>query len=110
MGDAGDVSRRRQVCRSAPWCAFANRVVLPGALADEQVASPLLETGGGSGVMAAGLARAIPEAQLTVTDLYEDMAASARQLLARHPNVQVRTADVTVMPSGTRASALWSPS
>lgn len=85
-------------CRSAPWRAFALRVVMPWALAGEHLSGSVLEIGGGSGVMASGLARSFPGADLTVTDVDEMMAASARERLAGLANAHVRTADVTAMP------------
>ena len=90
-------------CRSAPWRSFALRFVLPWALADQHLEGSVLEIGGGSGVMAAGLARTFSDVQLTVTDVDEQMAASARQRLGGFPNVQVRTADVTALPFGDDA-------
>nr|WP_272902242.1 class I SAM-dependent methyltransferase [Brevibacterium daeguense] len=91
------------VCRSAAWRSFARRGVLPWALDGHALHGDVLEVGGGSGAMAAGVARANPEVQLTVTDVDDAMVESARTRLAAHRNVTVQAADVTALPfdSGT---------
>lgn len=85
-------------CRSAPWRSFARRAVLPWALDGQTLDGDVLEIGGGSGAMAHGVARAFPTARLVVTDIDEAMAATARRLLAGHPNVTVEHGDVTSLP------------
>lgn len=68
-------------CRSGPWRSFARRSVLPWALDGHRLAGDVLEIGGGSGAMAAGVARDYPDVRLTVTDVDEAMVASARERL-----------------------------
>lgn len=87
-------------CRSAPWRAFARRTVVPWALGGEELTGDVLEIGGGSGAMAHGIAELFPDVRLTVTDIDEDMVASARRRLAPRSNVTVRQADVTALPFG----------
>ncbi|WP_344735073.1 class I SAM-dependent methyltransferase [Nocardioides fonticola] len=88
-------------CRSGPWRSFARRSVLPWALDGHRLAGDVLEIGGGSGAMAAGVARDYPDVRLTVTDVDEAMVASARERLARFTNVEVTVADVTGLPFET---------
>ena len=85
-------------CRSAPWRALARRTVLPWALGGEELTGKVLEIGGGSGAMADGIARMLPDVHLTVTDIDDDMVATARRRLAQHGNVTVQPADVTTLP------------
>ena len=85
-------------CRSSPWRTFARRRVLPWALDGHALTGDVLEIGGGSGAMAAGVARTFPEVTLTVTDVDEAMVRSARARLARYPNVDVAQADTTSLP------------
>ena len=87
-------------CRSAPWRALARRTVLPWALGGEGLTGEVLEIGGGSGAMADGVARLFPDVRLTVTDVDDDMVASARRRLAQHENLKVQPADVTALPFG----------
>lgn len=87
-------------CRSAPWRAFARRTVLPWALSGRGLTGDVLEIGGGSGAMADGIAQQFPDVRLTVTDIDEDMVASARRRLAEHTNVTVEQADVSALPFG----------
>ncbi|MBZ5736408.1 class I SAM-dependent methyltransferase [Nocardioides sp. TRM66260-LWL] len=88
-------------CRSGPWRSFARRRVLPWALAGHPLSGDVLEIGGGSGAMAAGVARAYPGVRLTVTDVDEAMVASAGERLAPFPQVEVTLADVTNLPFQT---------
>lgn len=86
-------------CRSAPWNAFARRVVVPWVLRETQLAGEVLEIGGGSGAMAALVAERYPGARLTVTDLDERMVDAARSRLRTRANVvEVEEADVTKLP------------
>ncbi len=85
-------------CRSSPWRSFARRQVLPWALDGHSLAGEVLEIGGGSGAMAAGVARGFPDAQLTMTDVDSAMVASARVRLAAYSNVTAEVADVTSLP------------
>jgi ubiquinone/menaquinone biosynthesis C-methylase UbiE len=87
----------RTFCRSAPWNAFARRVVLPWALHGTQLSGEVLEIGGGSGAMAAQVGDLFPDARLTVTDLDEAMVREARGRLRTRDNVAVQ-ADVTALP------------
>ncbi|MDN5798159.1 MAG: class I SAM-dependent methyltransferase [Intrasporangium sp.] len=85
-------------CRSSPWRAFARRRMLPWALDGFDLHGDVLEIGAGSGAMAQGVARTLPDARLTVTDLDEAMVAAAAARLHRHPGVRVERADVTALP------------
>lgn len=85
-------------CRSAPWRSFARRVVLPWALDGHSLTGGVLEIGGGSGAMAASMARAYPHVRLTVTDVDEAMVSPARARLSHDANVTVQVADVTDLP------------
>lgn len=85
-------------CRSAPWRWFARRAVLPWALRGQSLSGEVLEIGGGSGAMAAGVASSFPHIQLTMIDLDADMVRAARSALSGHSNVTVRAADVIALP------------
>ncbi|MBO0842028.1 MAG: methyltransferase domain-containing protein [Nocardioides sp.] len=85
-------------CRSAPWRELARRVVLPWALAGEELSGDVLEIGGGSGAMAEGMARIYPDVRLTTTDLDESMVRSARTRLQPFKQVNAKIADVTRLP------------
>lgn len=87
-------------CRSTPWRSFARRRVLPWALDGHPLTGEVLEIGGGSGAMAAGVARSFPGTRLTVTDVDAAMVDSARARLAQYTNVAVEVADVTALPFG----------
>jgi len=67
-------------CRSAPWRAFAERVVLPWATHGVLLHGSVLEIGAGSGAMAATLARHSPDVRIVATDIDPAMVdvASAR--------------------------------
>ena len=54
-------------CRSAPWRAFARRVVLPWALQGFRPRGDTLEIGAGSDAMAAELLAMYPDVGLTIT-------------------------------------------
>lgn len=88
----------RIFCRSTPWRAFAGKVVLPWALDGRTLSGEVLEIGGGSGAMAAGLARTFPAARITVTDIDAAMVEEARVKLARCAGVTAEVADVTSLP------------
>ena len=88
----------RTFCRSLPWRAFAERVVLPWALSGEDLHGDVLEIGGGTGAMAAGVIDRFPHLRLTVTDIDPVMVAAARKRLATHREVTVERADVTALP------------
>ena len=88
----------RAFCRSAPWRTFARRAVLPWALQGTTPAGDVLELGAGSGAMAAGAARAFPNADFTVTDVDPAMVDSAAAALADLSNVTVMQADITDLP------------
>lgn len=85
-------------CRSAPWRAFARRVVTPWALAGQELSGDVLEIGAGSGAMAAAVAAAFPGARLTVTDIDEAMVRSTAARLGHLANVVAERADVTGLP------------
>jgi SAM-dependent methyltransferase len=89
----------RTFCRSAPWNAFARRVVVPWVLRGTTLTGEVLEIGGGSGAMAAIVADRYPAARFTVTDLDERMVDAARNRLGMRTNVvAVDEADVTKLP------------
>jgi len=90
-------------CRSAPWRAFARRMVLPWALSDTLLAGDVLELGAGSGAMAEGVLLGHPEIRLTVTDLDAAMVAAARERLSGFAGVTVEQADVTALPFDDRS-------
>jgi ubiquinone/menaquinone biosynthesis C-methylase UbiE len=83
-------------CRSAPWRAFAGRVVLPWALHGVELHGDVLEIGCGSGAMAAEMAQRFPGIRLTATDYDESMVAVATLRLAERADV--RQADATSLP------------
>ncbi len=85
-------------CRSALWRSFARRRVLPWALDGHSLTGDVLEIGGGSGAMAASMARAHPHVRLTVTDVDDTMVSAARARLSHDANVAVQVADVTDLP------------
>lgn len=85
-------------CRSLPWRAFAGRVVLRWTVDGHSLSGDVLEIGGGSGAMAAGLARAFPDASITMSDIDPVMVDVARIELARFPNAAAEVADVTSLP------------
>lgn len=84
-------------CRSAPWRSFARRRVLPWALDGHPLCGDVLEIGGGSGAMAAGVARIFPDLRLTVTDVDNAMVDVARRRLSSYGNVAVEAADVAAL-------------
>lgn len=85
-------------CRSAPWRAFARRVVLPWALAGTPLTGAVLDLGAGSGAMAEGAMRSHPGIRLTATDLDAAMVRAARDRLSGLPGAIVEQADVTALP------------
>lgn len=87
------------LCRSAPWRAFARRLVSWATMRTE-LSGDVLEIGGGSGAMAERLARMYPRSRVTMTDVDDAMVDSARARLARLPNAGVRRADSTALPYG----------
>lgn len=90
----------RAFCRSAPWGAFAGRVVLPWVLRDVQPSGTLLEIGGGTGVMAAQTLRRFPDLRLTMIDLDPRMVAAARRRLASTSSAVTAVDDVTELSFG----------
>jgi ubiquinone/menaquinone biosynthesis C-methylase UbiE len=85
-------------CRSAPWRGVARHVVLPWAAPPDSVKGKVLEIGGGSGAMAAGLADRSPGLDLTVIDEDPQMVLRARRSVATSPSVKVQRGDVTDLP------------
>jgi ubiquinone/menaquinone biosynthesis C-methylase UbiE len=86
-------------CRSAPWRAFASRVVLPWALQGVGPVGHALEIGGGSGAMAAAILDKHPALRMTVTDFDPTMVdAAAQRLAAFGERATVRQADATALP------------
>jgi ubiquinone/menaquinone biosynthesis C-methylase UbiE len=86
-------------CRSAPWRWFAGNVVLPWALQGAQLSGDVLEIGGGSGAMAAELARRFPNVRLTATDYDASMVEAARERLQEFGDrVEVQRADAAQLP------------
>ena len=86
-------------CRSVPWRLLAGRVILPWALQGRPLTGDVLEIGGGSGAMAAQLARSFPDIRLTVTDVDDAMVAVARQRLRPFGSrTKAQQADATGLP------------
>lgn len=86
-------------CRSAPWGAFAGRLVLPWALQGERVGPEALEIGGGGGAMAEQLLVRSPDVHLTTTDVDDAMLDAARARLARFgERAGVESADAAALP------------
>ena len=94
------MSRLEQAwCRSLPWRAITQRVVLPWVLSRGALAGEVLELGSGAGANAAALLERFPDVRLTATDVDPDMLAPARRRLARFGDrVTVREADATALP------------
>ena len=88
-------------CRSVPWRAFAQHVVLPWALQGSELVGDYLELGCGSGAMAEGAARTFGDARVTATDIDPAMVVAARIRLEAYDNVTVAQADVTALPFET---------
>jgi len=87
------------LCRSAPWRAFARRVVLPWALQGLRPRGRVLEIGAGSGAMAAELLATYSDITMTVTDLDAEMVdAVADRLASFAGRVTVRHADALALP------------
>jgi ubiquinone/menaquinone biosynthesis C-methylase UbiE len=88
-------------CRSAPWRAFARRILLPWALQGFRPEGEVLEIGAGSGAMAAELLACFPGASMTVTDVDPQMVAAAASRLAPFGDrATARQADATALPFG----------
>ncbi|QGG96799.1 class I SAM-dependent methyltransferase [Actinomarinicola tropica] len=86
-------------CRSAPWRAFTERIVVPWVLRGEELAGDVLEIGSGAGANAAVIAETQPETRVTATDLDPTMVAAARARLARYgARAIVADADSTRLP------------
>lgn len=91
-------------CRSAPWQAFARRVLLPWALQGFRPDGEVLEIGAGSGAMAAEILSCYPGIAVTVTDSDSRMVATATARLASFGDrVKARQADATALPFGDGA-------
>lgn len=82
------------LCRSGPWRHVARRM-LPWSTQGFALTGEVLEIGGGSGTMAAELARTNRQVHLTVTDLDPTMVRAARHGLARLPQTTAEQADAT---------------
>ncbi|WP_460829464.1 class I SAM-dependent methyltransferase [Nocardioides hungaricus] len=80
---------------------MARRYVLPWATNGIELSGDVLEIGGGSGAMAVGVAKTYPQVRLTMTDLDDDMVATATKELASHTRVTVERADVTALTYAT---------
>ncbi|HEX8003629.1 MAG TPA: class I SAM-dependent methyltransferase [Mycobacteriales bacterium] len=83
-------------CRSAPWRAFAARVVLPWATRGATPRGEVLEVGAGSGAMAEAMLRRWPDVRVTATDVDPDMVAAAAARLPERGTAEV--ADATALP------------
>ena len=85
--------------RSAPWRAFATRVVLPWALQDEQLEGHVLEVGCGSGAMSVAMLDRFPQLRLTATDIDPQMVLAAGRRLSRFGDrATVAVADAAKLP------------
>ena len=88
----------KAACRSGPWRAFTRRRVLPWALQGADLTGDVLEIGAGSGAMAEELLATTP-ARVCITDVDEDMVATAAERLARFgTRITARQADATALP------------
>lgn len=86
-------------CRSAPWRAFAARVVLPWVLDGRSLAGDVLELGSGSGAMAAAMVARDAGVRLMATDVDPKMLGRLEARLAPYAGrASVRSADVTSLP------------
>jgi SAM-dependent methyltransferase len=85
-------------CRSAPWRGLTRRIVLPWAAPPGLVTGRVLEIGGGSGAMAAGLMRRNRGLDLTVIDSDPQMVMRGRRSVATFPSAKVKLADTTDLP------------
>jgi ubiquinone/menaquinone biosynthesis C-methylase UbiE len=86
-------------CRSAPWRAFARRLVLPWSLQGFEPTGRVLEVGAGSGAMASELLATHRGIKMTVTDFDPEMVdAAAERLAPFEDRVVVRQADATELP------------
>ena len=91
--------RAHLACTSAPWRAFARRVVVPWALQGVELRGDVLEIGCGSGAMAAELLRRHPSIRLTATDFDQAMVSVAQDRLAQFGDrAGVRQADAAALP------------
>src|SRR4051794_2093874 len=87
------------MCRSAPWRAFAGRVVLPWSLQHASLHGDVLEIGCGSGAMAAEVLHRFPDVRLTATDYDDGMVSAAADRLASFgPRAHVQQADALALP------------
>ncbi|WP_019203951.1 class I SAM-dependent methyltransferase [Tsukamurella sp. 1534] len=87
-------------CRTPVWRAAARHVILPWALQGFRPRGSVLEIGGGSGAMAAGLVAGSEDGTtLTVTDFDPAMVAAARANVVRADSrISARVADATHLP------------
>src|SRR3954453_19802559 len=87
------------MCRSAPWRAFAGRVVLPWSLQHASLHGEVLEIGCGSGAMAAEVLHRFPDVRMTATDYDDGMVAVATERLPSYgARAHVRQADALALP------------
>lgn len=85
------------LCRSGPW-RRVSRWVLPWSTQGSTLAGEVLEIGGGSGAMAAELARTHSQVRVTMTDLDRAMVRAARHRLECLPHATAQQADATDLP------------
>src|SRR5690625_6143041 len=85
------------LCRGGPW-RWLSRRMLPWSTQGLTLAGEVLEIGGGSGAMAAELARTNPHVRLTMTDLDPTMVRAARHRFAHLPHATAQQADATHLP------------
>src|SRR5699024_7409794 len=85
------------LCRGGPW-RWLSRRMLPWSTQGLTLAGEVLEIGGGSGAMAAELARTNPHVRLTMTDLDTTKVRDAQHHVAHLPQTTAQQADATHLP------------
>ena len=89
----------KSFCTSAPYRAFAGRVLVPWSLQGVRPTGEVLEIGTGSGAMAAQLLSSHPDLHLVATDYDSDMLRVTRASLAPFGDrAVVERADATALP------------